>query len=90
MIKYIYNYISILEQDYKLSDGTITRSQFPPQQSFQIEKDDKIMHFTAFADIFENDTALVTTKYINTIITQLVIIVEKWIIHYTDVGKGQT
>ncbi|KAG5576769.1 hypothetical protein H5410_056903 [Solanum commersonii] len=52
------------EQDYKLSNGTITKSLIPPQQSLQIEKDNKIVHFTAFAKLFDdNNTALITSKH---------------------------
>jgi len=69
MTKYVYNYISMLEQDYKLSDGTITKSLLPPQQSFQIEKDNKTIYFTAFAELFDdNDTALITSKHVKTLI----------------------
>ena len=63
--KYVYRYISMLEQDYKLSDGLITESLIPPQQFFQIKKDNKIVHFIAFAELFDdNDTALITSKHV--------------------------
>ncbi|KAG5589597.1 hypothetical protein H5410_040111 [Solanum commersonii] len=54
----------MLEQDYKLSDGTITKSLLPPQQSFQIEKDNRTVYFTAFAELFDdNDTTLITSMH---------------------------
>ena len=70
MTKYIYKYIFMLERDYKLPDGTITKSFLPAQQSFQIKKDNKIVHFTAFADLFNDDTALLSTKRIRIRIQQ--------------------
>ncbi|KAG5609736.1 hypothetical protein H5410_021017 [Solanum commersonii] len=48
----------------------ITKFVFPPLQSFQINKNDKIVNFNAFSKLFENDTALVTTHHINAIIKQ--------------------
>uniref|UniRef100_A0A3Q7IE97 CCHC-type domain-containing protein n=1 Tax=Solanum lycopersicum TaxID=4081 RepID=A0A3Q7IE97_SOLLC len=60
----------MLECDYKLLDGTITKSFLPPQHFFQIEKDNKIVHFTAFADLFNDDTILLTTKHIRILIQQ--------------------
>ncbi|KAG5572452.1 hypothetical protein H5410_062218 [Solanum commersonii] len=53
----------MLEKDFTLSNGEITKSVFPPQQSFQINKNDKIVNFNAFSKLFENDTALVTTSH---------------------------
>ena len=44
MIKYVYSNNFMLEQDYKLSDGSITKSLLPPQQSFHIEKYNKTVH----------------------------------------------
>lgn len=43
----------MLEQDYKLSDGTITKSLLPPQQYLEIEKNDKTVYFIAFAELFD-------------------------------------
>ncbi|KAG5568233.1 hypothetical protein H5410_064753 [Solanum commersonii] len=54
--------------DFTLSNGEITRSVFPPQQSFQINKNDKIVNFNAFSKLLENDTALVTVQHVNAII----------------------
>ncbi|KAG5576759.1 hypothetical protein H5410_056893 [Solanum commersonii] len=56
--------------DFTLSNGEITRSVFPPQQSFQINKNDKIVNFNAFSKLLENDTALVTVQHVNAIIKQ--------------------
>lgn len=70
MTKYIYKYICMLERDYKLTDGSITKSVLPPQQSFQIEKDNKTVHFTAFAELFNDDTALITAKHVKILIQQ--------------------
>ncbi|KAG5628556.1 hypothetical protein H5410_000273 [Solanum commersonii] len=60
----------MLERDFTLSNGEITKSVFPPQQSFQINKNDKIVNFNAFSKLFENDTALITTQHINVMIKQ--------------------
>ncbi|KAG5609743.1 hypothetical protein H5410_021024 [Solanum commersonii] len=60
----------MLEKDFTLSNGEITKSVFPPQQSFQINKNDKIVNFNVFSKLFENDTALVTTSHVNAIIKQ--------------------
>ncbi|KAG5569936.1 hypothetical protein H5410_059702 [Solanum commersonii] len=60
----------MLERDFTLSNGEITRSVFPPQQSFQINKNDKIVNFNAFSKLLENDTALVTVQHVNAIIKQ--------------------
>ncbi|KAG5589384.1 hypothetical protein H5410_039898 [Solanum commersonii] len=60
----------MLERDFTLSNGEITRSVFPPQQSFQIHKNDKIVNFNAFSKLLENDTALVTVQHVNAIIKQ--------------------
>ncbi|KAG5605751.1 hypothetical protein H5410_027243 [Solanum commersonii] len=48
MCKHVHNYISMLERDFTLSNGEITKSVFPPQQSFQINKNEKIVNFNAF------------------------------------------
>ncbi|KAG5572443.1 hypothetical protein H5410_062209 [Solanum commersonii] len=59
----------MLEKDFTLSNGEITKSIFPPQQCFQINKNDRIVNFNAFSNLFENDTALVTS-HVNAIIKQ--------------------
>lgn len=41
-----------------------------PQQSFQIEKDNKVVYFTAFAKLLENDTALITSQHVNMMLKQ--------------------
>ncbi|KAG5571691.1 hypothetical protein H5410_061457 [Solanum commersonii] len=56
------------KRDFMLSNGEITKSVFPPLQSFQINKNDKIVNFNAFSKLFENDTALVTTQHANVMI----------------------
>ncbi|KAG5592747.1 hypothetical protein H5410_043261 [Solanum commersonii] len=68
MCKHVHNYISMLERDFTLSNGEITKSVFPPQQSFQINKNDKIVNFNAFSKLFENDTALITAQHVNVMI----------------------
>ncbi|KAG5601038.1 hypothetical protein H5410_032408 [Solanum commersonii] len=70
MCKHVHNYISMLERDFTISNGEITRSVFPPQQSFQINKNDKIVNFNAFSKLFENDTALITAQHVNVMIKQ--------------------
>ncbi|KAG5609780.1 hypothetical protein H5410_021061 [Solanum commersonii] len=60
----------MLEKDFTLSNGEITKLVFPPQQSFQINKNDKSVNFNAFSKLFENDTALVTTSHVNAVIIQ--------------------
>ncbi|KAG5611427.1 hypothetical protein H5410_022708 [Solanum commersonii] len=50
--------------DFTLSNREITRSVFPPQQSFQINKNDKIVDFNAFSKLLGNDTALVTVQHV--------------------------
>ncbi|KAG5582689.1 hypothetical protein H5410_053316, partial [Solanum commersonii] len=50
--------------------GEITKSVFRPQQSFQINKNDKIVNFNVFSKLFENDTALITAQHINVMIKQ--------------------
>ncbi|KAG5589782.1 hypothetical protein H5410_040296 [Solanum commersonii] len=60
----------MIERDFTLSNKEITKSAFPPLQSFQINKNDKIVNFNAFSKLFENDTALVTTHHINVMIKQ--------------------
>ncbi|KAG5630149.1 hypothetical protein H5410_001866 [Solanum commersonii] len=68
MCKHVHNYISMLERDFTLSNGEITKSVFPPQQSFQINKNDKIVNFNAFSKLFENDTAIITAQHVNVMI----------------------
>ncbi|KAG5632672.1 hypothetical protein H5410_004389 [Solanum commersonii] len=70
MCKHVHNYISMLERDFTLSNGEITKFVFPPQQSFQINKNDRIVNFNAFSKLFENDTALITVQHINVMIKQ--------------------
>ncbi|KAG5570731.1 hypothetical protein H5410_060497, partial [Solanum commersonii] len=53
----LHNYISMIERDFTLSNGEITKSVFPPLASFQINKNDRIVNFNAFSKLFENDTA---------------------------------
>ncbi|KAG5619156.1 hypothetical protein H5410_018980 [Solanum commersonii] len=60
----------MIERDFTLSIGEITKSVFPPLQFFQIEKDDKIVYFNALAKLFEDNTALITAQHINIIIKQ--------------------
>ncbi|KAG5630260.1 hypothetical protein H5410_001977 [Solanum commersonii] len=70
MCKHVHNYISMLEKDFTLSNGEITKSVFPPQQTFHINRNDKVVNFNAFSKLFENDTALVTTSHVNAMIKQ--------------------
>ncbi|KAG5572753.1 hypothetical protein H5410_062519 [Solanum commersonii] len=70
MCKYVHNFISIIEKDFTLSNGEITKSVFPPLQSFQISKNDRKFNFNVFSKLFENDIALVTTHHINAMIKQ--------------------
>ncbi|KAH0681863.1 hypothetical protein KY289_019615 [Solanum tuberosum] len=60
----------MLERDFTLSNGEITKSIFRPQQSFQINKNDRIVNFNAFSKLFENDAALVTAQHVNVMIKQ--------------------
>ncbi|KAG5619547.1 hypothetical protein H5410_004765 [Solanum commersonii] len=55
MCKHVHNYISVIERDFTLSNGEITKL---------------IVNFNAFSKLFENDTALVTTQHINAMIKQ--------------------
>ncbi|KAG5573017.1 hypothetical protein H5410_062783 [Solanum commersonii] len=43
---------------------------FFSQQSFQINKDDKIVNFNAFSKLFKNDTTLITAQHVNVMIKQ--------------------
>lgn len=70
MAKYVHNYISVLEKDYKLSDGKINKSIFPPQQSFQMGSGDKVVEFTAFSRFSEYETGSITVKQVNTMLKQ--------------------
>ncbi|KAG5619582.1 hypothetical protein H5410_004800 [Solanum commersonii] len=60
----------MLERDFTLSNGEITKSVFPLSQCFQINKNDKTINFNAFSKLFENDTALFTTMHVNAMIKQ--------------------
>ncbi|KAG5590783.1 hypothetical protein H5410_041297 [Solanum commersonii] len=55
MCKHVHNYISMLERDFTLSNGEITKS---------------IVNFNAFSKLFENDTALITAQHVNVMIKQ--------------------
>ncbi|KAG5616240.1 hypothetical protein H5410_016064 [Solanum commersonii] len=55
MCKHIHNYISMLERDFTLSNGEITKS---------------IVNFNAFSKLFENDTALIIAQHVNVMIKQ--------------------
>ncbi|KAF3620304.1 hypothetical protein FXO37_33323 [Capsicum annuum] len=57
-------------REFKLPAGETTTSVFPTQQSFQIERDNKVVHFTAFPKLMDNDTALITTQNVNTMLKQ--------------------
>ncbi|KAG5579688.1 hypothetical protein H5410_050315 [Solanum commersonii] len=70
MCKHVHNYISMLGRDFTLSNGEITKLVFPPQQSFQINKNDRIVNLNAFSKLFENDTALIIAQHVNTMIKQ--------------------
>ncbi|KAG5577385.1 hypothetical protein H5410_057519 [Solanum commersonii] len=70
MCKHVHNYVSMLERDFTLSNGEITKLVFPPLQSFQISKNDKIVNFNAFSKLFENGVALVTIQHVNAMIKQ--------------------
>ncbi|KAG5615270.1 hypothetical protein H5410_015094 [Solanum commersonii] len=58
------------EQILLLSNGEVTKSIFPPLQSFQINKDDKIIHFNVLSKLFEDNIALRTTEHINIMMKQ--------------------
>ena len=65
---YVEQYISVIERNYKLSNGKILKDIYPPQQGFQIEKGD--CNFLAFAKLLEDDTLPLTCKQINLLIEQ--------------------
>ncbi|KAG5605413.1 hypothetical protein H5410_026905 [Solanum commersonii] len=58
------------KRDFMLSNGEIIKFVFPPLQSGQINKNDKIVNFNAFSKLFETNTALVTTQHVNVMIKQ--------------------
>ena len=66
--KYVEQYISVLERNYKLSTGRNLQQVYPPQQSFQIEKGNH--SFLTFAKLLEDETLPVTCKQINRMIEQ--------------------
>ncbi|KAF3661483.1 hypothetical protein FXO37_12910 [Capsicum annuum] len=57
-------------REFKLPTGETTTSVFLPQQSFQIKKDNKVVHFTVFAKLIDNDTAVITAQNVNTMLKQ--------------------
>ncbi|KAG5599852.1 hypothetical protein H5410_031222 [Solanum commersonii] len=58
------------QKDFTLSNREITKSVFPPQQCFQINKNDKVVNFNTFSKLFKNNTTLVTTLHVNAMIKQ--------------------
>ena len=68
--KYIINYLNILEREYTLQNGSIQKSIFPPQQSFQISRENISLKFSAYKKIVESNTLQITVEHINQLIQQ--------------------
>ncbi|KAG5586247.1 hypothetical protein H5410_046681 [Solanum commersonii] len=60
----------MIETNFTLSTGEVTKFVFSPLQLFQINKDAKIVYFNALSKLFEDNTALLTTQHINIMIKQ--------------------
>lgn len=68
--KYSYKYISMIEKDYRLNNGEIIKSVFPPSKDFKINRDHEELHFSAFKKAIKDESIQATMAHVNQIIQQ--------------------